>query len=233
MTKRNEGILLVTKLEAVRRQIDAAVRMSFLNEDSLAIHTVASAAYVILRDIKKKRSRSEMADTMKAGLFVVARKIEAGVLKSIPEPLLDSEVIARKIIPSIVESIRRGEVKGPEDIDFAFSNEWEKQHWQEFNATANFLKHADKDPDEFLDLNKINNSFLIGSACRAYCEIMGVLTPEMEMFILSVCASDPAFGPAFSQEVDEELRQMSPSKRRKVLLKYLRELKKEKLQIQH
>ena len=35
----------VVKIEAARRQIDAAIRMTFLNEDDLAIHTVASAGY--------------------------------------------------------------------------------------------------------------------------------------------------------------------------------------------
>lgn len=41
----------VNKIEAARRQIDAAIRMLFNNEDPVAIHTVATAAFRILRDL--------------------------------------------------------------------------------------------------------------------------------------------------------------------------------------
>lgn len=41
----------VTKLEAGKRQLDAAIRMFFEDEDFLAIHTVSRAAFRILFDI--------------------------------------------------------------------------------------------------------------------------------------------------------------------------------------
>jgi len=44
--------LHVTKLSAAQRQLRAAIRMFFAGEDELAIHTVASAAYRIIADLK-------------------------------------------------------------------------------------------------------------------------------------------------------------------------------------
>lgn len=48
----------VNKIEAVRRQLDAAIRMLFANEDPLAIHTLSMAAFRILRDLAGKRDDS-------------------------------------------------------------------------------------------------------------------------------------------------------------------------------
>ena len=43
----------VTKLEAAQRQIDAAIRLLFNNDDPVAIHTVAAAGRQILMDLAK------------------------------------------------------------------------------------------------------------------------------------------------------------------------------------
>lgn len=45
----------VGKLDAAGRQIDAAIRMTFANEDPLAIHTVVAAGHRIIRDICEQR----------------------------------------------------------------------------------------------------------------------------------------------------------------------------------
>jgi hypothetical protein len=45
----------VNKVEAARRQIDAAIRMLFSNEDPVAVHTVAMASLRIVRDLAAKR----------------------------------------------------------------------------------------------------------------------------------------------------------------------------------
>lgn len=56
----------VNKIEAARRQIDVAIKWLFLNEDPIAIHTLASAAFRILRDISDKRNDSKMKQCLKA-----------------------------------------------------------------------------------------------------------------------------------------------------------------------
>jgi len=50
----------VNKIEAVRRQLDAAIRMLFANEDPLAIHTLSMATFRILRDLAAKHDESYM-----------------------------------------------------------------------------------------------------------------------------------------------------------------------------
>lgn len=54
--------ITVDKTEAARRQVDAAIRMLFSNEDPVAIHTLASAAFRILSDLAGKRSDSHMQE---------------------------------------------------------------------------------------------------------------------------------------------------------------------------
>jgi len=49
------GTIKVNKIEAARRQIDAAIRLLFDNEDPIAIHTLTMAGFRILRDIAEKR----------------------------------------------------------------------------------------------------------------------------------------------------------------------------------
>ena len=83
----------ITKIQAVQRQIDAGIRMLFRNDDPVAIHTVAMAAFRILRDLAKQRGLEHPVDSM----------------------------------------IRPGK---------------EKEFWRGVNSSANFFKHADKDPDD-------------------------------------------------------------------------------------
>ena len=54
----------VTKIQAAQRQIDAAIRMLFGNEDPVAIHTVAMAGFRILRDLTKQRGVEHPIDSM-------------------------------------------------------------------------------------------------------------------------------------------------------------------------
>jgi len=49
-----------TKLDAARRQLDAAIRLLFSGGDSLAIHTLAFASYGLLSDLAKVAECSEI-----------------------------------------------------------------------------------------------------------------------------------------------------------------------------
>ena len=49
------GHILVNKLAAGERQLSAAIRLYFLEEDGLAIFTLANAAYGIFSDLLEKR----------------------------------------------------------------------------------------------------------------------------------------------------------------------------------
>lgn len=49
----------INKLDAARRQIDAAIRMTFAGEDPVAIHSVVAAGHRIIRDFCEKRGDIE------------------------------------------------------------------------------------------------------------------------------------------------------------------------------
>jgi hypothetical protein len=55
--------------------------------------------------------------------------------------------------------------------------------WTQFNATANFLKHADRDADQLLDNHDAEHvEGTIGFACCLYRRITGDFTPLMRGF---------------------------------------------------
>lgn len=47
--------VVVSKLEAAERQLDAAIRLFFAREDAVSVHTLAAAAYQVIIDICKQR----------------------------------------------------------------------------------------------------------------------------------------------------------------------------------
>lgn len=57
--------LRTNKVDAARRQLEAAIRMFFGGEDPFAIHTVASAAYRILRDLAVGSGKSPFHEDVK------------------------------------------------------------------------------------------------------------------------------------------------------------------------
>ena len=54
----------LNKQEAARRQVNAAIRMLYANEDPVAIHTLAMAGFRILRDLASSRSDSYMENVI-------------------------------------------------------------------------------------------------------------------------------------------------------------------------
>lgn len=68
MTAKNSNVL-ITKANVAQRQLNAAIRLYFSEEDALAVHTVASAAYRVLRDLHLKRGKGHAEELFRAGLF--------------------------------------------------------------------------------------------------------------------------------------------------------------------
>ena len=111
----------VDKISAARRQISAAIRMLFSDEDPLAIHTVVSAGFRILKDLAQ---------------------------------IQDSEVL--------------------EMFNLSFRPGRKEKYWRvEVSYMANFLKHADKDPDHVLKkFEERVNDHLIFFGCELYRDIV-------------------------------------------------------------
>jgi hypothetical protein len=154
----------VNKIEAARRQIDATIRMLFLNEDPVAIHTLAMASLRILRDLAAKRDDCHF-----------------------------DRMIKLMIKPGM-----------------------EGKFWGKSNQSANFLKHADRDPDEILDkIEEEVNEVILFLSCLYYQDLGFKLTPEM-IVLTSWCLT---LNPDFLQDnAPDNLKQLLNTK-----LSYLRE----------
>lgn len=132
----------VNKTEAARRQIDASIRMLFLNEDPVAIHTLAMASFRILRDLSAKHDDCHF-DRM---------------------------------------------------INLMFKPGMKGKFWRKFNQSANFLKHADRDPDQILDkIEEEVNEVILLVSCLYYQGLGFQLTPEMIVLISWCLAINPDF----------------------------------------
>lgn len=63
--------LVISKLDAARRQLETAIRLYFHNGDPVSIHTLTAAAYNVIRDITGKRGAPPML--LKDKIFEVVK----------------------------------------------------------------------------------------------------------------------------------------------------------------
>ena len=171
----------VTKLAAAKRQLMAAIRMFFDGEDELAVHTVASAAYRLVSDLKSQRGRDEVSDVWRTAMFY---NVKAFVDGTLPGRLAEDKkfvLLMREISHSIgdVESLEYDEfqVLLPEGYATAY--------WRWWNRSSNFLKHADRDSEALLPMSAVDNLLLLMVTYSAYLDVAGGRTAiEPEGFVL-------------------------------------------------
>lgn len=119
-----------SKMEVIARQTSTAIELLLVQGDKVSIHTLASAALEVARDLAKAKG------TQRHYQF---------------ESLID---------PNAKKAFRDALVKA-----------------------ANFFKHADRDPDAFLeDFDPNLNEYLIWWILMLYQDLGGKLTPQMEVF---------------------------------------------------
>ena len=119
--------IVSTKIEAARAQLDAAIELFFTAENPIAVHTLTSAAYNVLKDLAKQQG------------------IQHPILKN---GFVDS-------LPDKERSSVRAFLNKPE----------------------NFFKHADRDPDDILELDPELTELLLLDAC-AYFKHSGAEPPK-------------------------------------------------------
>lgn len=158
----------LTKLAAARRQLCAAIRMYFAGEDELAVHTVASAAYRIIADLKSKRGRDEAADYWLMLCFYFVRDHRRGTLPDFVTE--DQEQMARirelaEQLPMITATSRFEDINASATPDFA------KWFWDKRNKVANFLKHADRDASAHISMDEVDNLLLLLQAQASYFDL--------------------------------------------------------------
>ena len=159
------GTLYINKIAAASRQLDAAIRMFFAKEDDLAVHTVASAAFRILRDVTKKRGKNIATEVIRAGIYGMARQYAEGKM---PKEMLKGieNTALMDTIKRIVEDERaQGDKFDLNRILITNERANEQRAWP--SKAANFLKHADRDHEEHLAVDALENG--IRSARRLHC----------------------------------------------------------------
>lgn len=209
--------ILITKLGAARRLLRAAIRMHFHREDELAVHAVASAAYGILKDLKKQRGLNEAQfaiETEALGMLVLAKKRAShqlppdvlsdtyfiGFLDQLVERLsITPETDVSKIAPSVV-------------LNAAATASF----WHANNRASNFLKHADQDSEAVLSLKEVRNFQLLMRAMFSYESVapddLGFEGVVLQVYFLAEHDSDLESSHPFSDLV-AKLRPMSPDER--------------------
>ena len=157
----------ITKLAAAERQLRTAIRMYFAGEDELAIHTVASAAYGLLRDLKAEQGQDEAADNYLVSVFYVVRDYRRGTL---PKHLA-SDPSFMAAVEAWAEQIPIGPDAKLQDVSATISPENARLFWRERSKISNFLKHADRDSGASIAEDEVDNLMLLLQAYNAHQDL--------------------------------------------------------------
>src|SRR3972149_8536653 len=131
----------VTKIAAAGRQLRTAIRMFFAGEDELSVHTLASAAYRLVCDLKAERGMDEAGNVFLTGIFYVIRDYRRNAL---PEDILSNREMM-EWVRDMAEQLPIRADSRIENVTVTVPPETTRKVWNDRNRVANFLKHADKD----------------------------------------------------------------------------------------
>ena len=122
----------INKLEGAQKQIDAAIRMLFRNEDPVAIYPLAAASWQVLRDLARAQGESQIEQAFE-------------------------------------------QIIGPETTN---------DLWRKIREPANFLKHADRDPEGISEgIEEEANDHVLLMASLYYWRLAYQFTTEMSVLI--------------------------------------------------
>lgn len=161
------AVIHITKQAAAERQLRAAIRLYFAEEDGLAVHTVAAAAFQLISDLLDKRGHDVAADHYLTSIFYVVRDFRRGTLP--PALLADHEFLAW-----VVEASEQLPIKANtrlEDVQVSVSASAKKAFWDQRHKVPNFLKHADRDQRGHIAVEDVDNLLLLMQAFGAYSDL--------------------------------------------------------------
>ena len=214
----------ITKLAAAQRQLRAAISLYFSDEDELAIHTVASAAYRLINDLKAARGMNEAADAHLVSIFYVVRDFRRGTLpKHISE---NSEMMAW--VAEMAEKLPITAESKIEDVTAHVDDVAARAFWRKRNEASNFLKHADKDSQGHLSLEKVDNFTLLMQAMGAYTDLAkNYLGPEgLVLWLYSAVQHDESETlPEKFRSIGHRLLQLQGTERRDLCYALIQELR--------
>lgn len=192
MDDEKQGAVLITKIEATRRQLHAAIRMYFMQIDELAVHTVAGAVFNLTSDILSKRKSSVRTDKSiigklhwKTGLFTILRDFAQGTL---PSEVIKTDwvtEIIKRTPTEVFEALRQ-----PGASIENFHVEGELRDWyKNISDPINFLKHADRDTAQAIDIASIDSLDLLAICASGYAELGLPDSRELKAFSYYLIAS--------------------------------------------
>jgi hypothetical protein len=180
--------------------------------------------------LTEKRGKNYTAEVFRHGLYEWARQYAEGKLsKEILKAIENTKLMAD--IKYIVEEERaqgkkfdlsRINVRGDEQRAFP-------------SKAANFLKHANRDPEAHLAVDELKNENVLINACAAYTELMGRRTPEIMAFVafwaVTNDADDANVGDRRFRGLLLKLRSVEEPARHRLCAKFIQDASKKSARI--
>jgi hypothetical protein len=238
--KASTAAVHVLKIAAAQRQLDAAIRMTFANEDPLAVHTVAAAAGRVLRDLAKKRGHKVLAEQMRDSWLGTILALARGDMPDKDVQVFKENAHVWAVLCQLADQIKELGLEKKTPSELASVDDWhispaaEKRHWAEFNKIANFLKHADYDGDHSITEDEADPQSVLTQACLLYVDLTGQPTPEMQVWTTYAIwvkrdrappKADKGTQGEWTAMIAELLRSVPPAKRHVAALECIRILK--------
>jgi len=193
--------------------------MFFAKEDELAIHTIASAAFRILRDLIQERGKNFTAEVLRNGTYSMAQQYAEGKLPKETLKLIENTALMATIINMLEAERVEGEKFDVSRVDVRMNKTSEQRAWP--SRAANFLKHADLDAEAHLAVDEVRNENVLMGACVAYLELMGMPSPEIMAFSAFWAAKNDADVGEEVQELLLKLRSVEGPVRHRMCAKFI------------
>lgn len=213
----------ISKIAAAQRQLDAAIRMFFAREDDLAVHTVAAAAFTVLRNLIENNGHNFAEEAFRTGLLDLARRYAAGTLPPKEKALVEGSRLMAIFEPLLDDIRMQGDEFDSKRIILQMSTQEQQRMFP--SMTANFLKHADRDPNGWLALDSVNNENLLMASCAAYVSLMKQPTVEVMTFFTFWAAKHSSADEVAPnlQTFVKELKKAAPTQRYALRSRFIRE----------
>lgn len=158
--------MIITKLEAADRLIVNGVSMSLRGADPLAIHVVACSALNVLRDLIRHQGDDYTKWVLRQGLYSTAILHIKGEASSIDVDPKNAELIS-----NVIKAVEAGEIKSPEEISINMDGKECRKMLDYLYTPYNFLKHADNDPNQTIDIGAFDAVAALINAITAFSRL--------------------------------------------------------------
>ena len=185
-SKKEKGRLFINKLSAAERQLNSAIRMYFMEEDALAIQTVASASLNLYADLLRMRGKEPALHGFAYGMFRTARDYIQGKLSDAKLSKLGESGV--EAIKPMIDILAKNPDFDIESMKVSGGQDFVRGYWFEKREAYNFLKHADRDHDKLLDEAIINNEDIIYNSISSSVHLNCPLSAEKELFYSAMFA---------------------------------------------